>query len=770
MPRILDRYVVRELSGPFGISIGVFMFFLVIDRIYQLTDLVITKHVPFRLVLPLLVFLLPPLLSLTLPIALLLAVLIAGGRLTADLEVTAFQALGVSPLRLFRPFLVAGLAVSVLVACLTLVVNPWAAAAFQHQLFTIVQGRAVTGIQQQTFHATFPQMVLYVEDVSPSQVVLRRVLASDERDPALLRIIVAREGRFLADEEQRRLTLRFIDGSVDESDAQDLHRFRHTQFSVYDVNLTLTMSGAPSGPEIKPEKEMPLSQLIATAFRSERGRETAAPYLVELHKRFALPVAALVFVLAGFPLGIRSSRGGRAAALASSFVIVVCYYILSTSLEDPALKGRLPAAVAVWLPNVLFGLLGLMLLRAASVRIPRTWLEILWKVATRPVNPAETPERKPTGRRRPTRLSGRRSSIFIIDRYLLRQYFLLIVSGLLVGAVFSVVVDLLQSLDRFLRGKPPWIYIVQHFVYLLPRELYKALPLIVLVSTIFLFLSLTRQRELDALKAAGISLYRVSAPVLATALFISVAALVFQEAALPEITARGDEVDRVKIRGFPPRHLQRQGQVWYRSSETRFIRIALLDPIAKSLDGLVLLDLDQGFRVVNRIDVAKAQWTAAGWRMSNGITRQIDRSDQVQSTTFESREGGIAEHVDDFIQVQRPPDTMNFLELRAYVAKLRERGHRVGAYVVQLHSKLSFPLVHFIMALVAIPFALFSPRSGGRAVGIGVAIVIAVGYWMVHSMALAFARSDLLPAALAAWTANIIFTGVGAALLFNART
>jgi lipopolysaccharide export system permease protein len=94
----------------------------------------------------------------------------------------------------------------------------------------------------------------------------------------------------------------------------------------------------------------------------------------------------------------------------------------------------------------------------------------------------------------------------------------------------------------------------------------------------------------------------------------------------------------------------------------------------------------------------------------------------------------------------------------------------VGKYLVQLYSKLSFPLVHVIMALVAIPFALASPRSGGRAVGIGVAIIIAVGYWVVHSVALALAQADLLPPALAAWTANIVFAGIGAALYLSAQT
>jgi lipopolysaccharide export system permease protein len=130
----------------------------------------------------------------------------------------------------------------------------------------------------------------------------------------------------------------------------------------------------------------------------------------------------------------------------------------------------------------------------------------------------------------------------------------------------------------------------------------------------------------------------------------------------------------------------------------------------------------------------------------------------------------MPEHIDDFIRVQDAPDTMSFLELRAYVGKLREGGHRVGKYLVQLYSKLSFPLVQVIMTLVAIPFALASPRSGGRAVGIGVAIVIAVGYWVVHSIALALAQADLLPPALAAWTANIVFAGIGAALFLGAPT
>jgi len=606
--------------------------------------------------------------------------------------------------------------------------------------------------------------------VSPSQVALRGVLASDERDLALSRVIVAREGRVLADQRTRQVTLRFIDGSVNETDAADPRRFRHTTFTIYDMNVELRPPAAGSKQESKPEKEMSVGQLVAAARLYAGDATMAAPFRIELHKRLALPIAAVVFVLVAFPLGIRAQRGGRGVALALGFAIMMSYYTLSSALDGLPLSGKLPVSVAIWLPNVLFAGLGLILLRAEAIAWPTGWLEPVWNAAKRLRIPRIRRAPKAPVARQPARLRGPRASTFMFDRYILREYLLLLGISLLVASVLTVIVDLLQSLDRFLRIKPQWAYIAQHFLYLLPRELYKGLPLVVLVSTVFLFLSLTRQRELDALKAAGVSLYRACLPVLAMALCISLGALLFQEVALPEITARGDEVDRVKIRGYPPRHLVRQGQIWYRSSDTRFLRIALLDPAAKSLDGLVQLDVDREFRLLSRLDVARAQWTPDGWQMWSGILRQIGPGGRVKSTTFEHERVDMPEHVDDFIRIQKLPDTMSFLELRAYVAKLRSGGHDVGGYLVQLYSKLAFPLVHVIMALVAIPFALSSPRSGGRAVGVGVALVIAVGYWMVHAVAVAFGRADLLPPALAAWTANIVFAGVGAVLLLRART
>ena len=784
---VLDRYIARELISPFAFACALLTFFLVIDRIYHLTDLVITKGVPFSLVMQLLVFMMPAFLANTFPMAFLVAVLLAGGRLASDLEIVAFKSAGVSAVRLFRPILAASLLIVGGTAVLTLVVNPAANGEFQRQLFRILQARAVSGLQERIFNP-FGELMIYVEDVSTSQVALRGILVSDERDPTLSRIISAREGRLLTDEANRRITLRMMNGAVNEADilpvdvpkattvdapsptggAAGASRYRYTRFDIYDMSLSVdsSMKGAPRVE--KPEKDLSLADLGAKIEEYRNDPQSRAPFQVERHKRYALPLAALVFGLIGFPLAIRSHRGGRSIALVGSLVILVTYYLMMTSLEGAALRARLPAAFAIWAPNALFGTVGLGLLIATA----REWrwpaMPAVWRVfeAMRRAMPG-----RPAWRPRPGTggAGGARDSTHIVDRYLIREYVTFMGIGLAVAAALFIVIDLLKTLDKYLRVKPPLLYIFEHFLYRLPAALHDGLPVVMLVATIFLFLTLSRYHELTALKAAGVSLYRVAAPVLGVGLLVAIGAGLFQELALPVLNERGDEVDRVKIRGQAPRHLQSRQRLWVRSADTRFYRVELLNPATNDLYGVTILELDRDFRLTNRLDARRAHWTAGGWELSEGAYREISSEGKVQTVPFGWTALDLKEELDDFLRIQKPVSTMSFWELRDYISQLEAAGFQIRKYLVELYSKLSFPLVNLVMVLVAIPFALQSPR-GGRLFGIGLAIIIMAGYLVVHYVALAFARADLLPPLIAAWTANVIFMGIGVSLLLRART
>jgi LPS export ABC transporter permease LptG len=783
--RVLDRYLITELVSPFGFGLALFTFFLVIDRIYHLTELVVTKGVPFHLVLLLLVYMLPSFLAHTLPMALLVAVLLAGGRLAGDLEVIAFKAAGVSVLRLFRPVVASAALVASVTALLTLVVNPIASEEFQRQLFRILQTRAVSGVQERVFNATFGDVIIYVEDVSPSQVALRGLLVSDERDPKISRIITAREGRLLTDEETRRITLRLINGAVNEADvlpagpppgsgveqgrpggAAAASRYRYTNFAMYDMSLSVDTPLRGSTRADKPEKDLGLRALIARIESLAQDPHGRVPYEVELHKRFAFPAAALVFALVAFPLAVRSHRGGRSIALAGSLVILVSYYLVMTSLEGFALRERLPAWAAIWTPNIVFAVIGLTLLVVTALEWRPPRLTVVWRAVAAArgllAGRAAAPESPRVGR-------GPTDSTHILDRYLIREFLAFVGIGLGVAAALYVIVDLGDTLNRFLRVKPPLLYIIEHFVYRLPAALHQGLPVIMLVATIFLFLSLSRFHELTAMKAAGISLYRVSAPVLLMGLSAAVSAMLFQELFLPRLNELGEEVDRVKIRGQLPRHLQSRQRLWLRSADSRFYRVELLSPQTNDLYGVTVLEVDRQFRLLNRLDARQAHWTESGWELRDGAFREIEAGGTVQTVPFTLTALHLTEEIDEFTRIHKDFESMSYWELRDYVARLEAAGFQAKKYLVALYSKLSFPLVNLVMVLVAIPFALQSPR-GGRLFGVGLAIAIMAGYLVVHYVALAFARADLLPPFVAAWTANVIFLGIGMSLFLRART
>jgi lipopolysaccharide export system permease protein len=767
--RVIDRYILREHLAPFALSLALLTVALLLDRVYQMTDLVITRGVPLHLVIGLLLLMLPAFLAHTLPMALLVAILLAGGRIASDFEIVAFRASGVGPLRLLRPVLVAATLLSLMTLGLTLAVIPWANRAFQTQLFRTLESRATSGINERIFNTLFGDTVIYVNEISPSQVALRGLVVSDERDPKLARIITAREGRLLADPEARRITLRLIDGSISESEpggTTAAPRSRYTAFGLYDMSLSVqtAFKGAPR--TWKPEKSLSAADLADSA-RAAPDARAAAPFRVELQKRWALPFAALAFAIVGFPLAVGSAWRGRGLALAGSLVILAAYYLVMSSLESQALAGQLPAWLAIWLPNLLTvgAGAGLVLHQLAPMRSSR--LARAGRALRRPLSararrlgPRVPVERRPT---------TSRDSTHLIDRYLVRTYLTYFILTVLVAATVFVVIDLLDTLDRYLRHKPPLRYIVQHFVYRLPVGVHERLHIVTLVATVFLFLAMSRHHELTAMKAAGISLFRLSAPILALALLTAAGTGLFQELFVPDLNQRGDELDRVKILGMPPRHLWVRQRVWFRSADTRFFRLDLVDPTSSEVRGLAVLEIDRDFQLQNRLDAARARWTPGGWILSEGALTEIDAGGRIQVVPFSMTALDMPEKFDDFTEIQRPIDQMSFAELRGYIGRLRASGYQVQKQLVKLYSKLSFPLAHLVMALVAIPLAVQAPR-GGRLAGLGLAIGILAGYMLVDYSAIAFARADLLPPLMAAWTANIVFLGIALALFVRVRT
>jgi lipopolysaccharide export system permease protein len=365
MGKIVHRYIFRELLVPFLFGLSVFTFVLLIARLLRLIELVVNRGVPAWNIVKIFAYIVPAFLEVTIPMAMLLAIIVAFGRLSADSELTAFRSSGLSLYQLMTPVVIFVVLAGVITAGLTVWARPWGNRSLRSALFEIAKSRASAGIRQQVFNDEFPGLVIYTEEIDPTTDTLRHVLISDDRDERQRNRIFAREGVMVSDKATETVMLRLKDGFIQTTDARRGTEYQ-TEFQSYDVNLDLRRALAGDHEREHDPKEMPLAELESTIAAKEAAGTAAGLEKAEYHRRFALPFACLVFGLVAVPLGIQPARGVRARGFAVSIVLIFCYYILLSAGQAMAEQRLLPAPVGLWLPNVVFVVFGAYVFRQAA--------------------------------------------------------------------------------------------------------------------------------------------------------------------------------------------------------------------------------------------------------------------------------------------------------------------------------------------------------------------------------------------------------------------
>lgn len=370
MPRFgmgptLRRYFLREVAVPFLLGIGVFTFILLIARMLKLVELVVNRSVPILQIAKLFAYILPTFLEVTVPMALLLAVLLSFGRLSADSEIVALKTSGISLYQMVVPVIAFTGLVTLLALLLALYARPWGNSNLKASLYEIAKTRASAGLRERVFNDDFAGLVIYVEHIEPPGDQLGGILIADARDPNQRNTVLARNGFLVGNEEAHTVTLRLLDGSI-HTFLPGEKSYHKTDFTTYDVSLNLAVALARFSQREKDAQEMTLGELRnVIAQRSAAGRPVNAE-LVELHRKFSLPFACLVFGLVGVPLGVQPVRAVRSRSFSVSLTLIFVYYLLLTAGEAMAEKGVLPAIIALWIPNVVFAALGVVLFVAVA--------------------------------------------------------------------------------------------------------------------------------------------------------------------------------------------------------------------------------------------------------------------------------------------------------------------------------------------------------------------------------------------------------------------
>lgn len=368
MRKIINRYIFKEIAFPFIIILFVLTFVLLMGKILQIMDLIINKGVSVFSIAKIIVCLLPSFMLFTIPIALLIAILIAMGRLSADNEITALKNAGVSLAQMYYPVAIASLITFILTILISYFLVPHSNFATKRLLFNIAQQNASIGIKEKVFNADFKDFLIYAEKIPANQDYLEGVIVSDNRMLGEQNTILAKKAFLVSNQESMTVKLRLEDGSI-HTVSSDLKHYRKVDFKSYDINLDLSTALANLDNASKSSTEMTMAELLERMKKPGLDKAAVRELAIEVHKKFSIPLSCIFFGLLALPLGIRSHRSVKSRGFAVGLIVVSVYYLLRIGGEALVETGYLSPEVGVWVPNFIFASAGIFLLYAANKEI-----------------------------------------------------------------------------------------------------------------------------------------------------------------------------------------------------------------------------------------------------------------------------------------------------------------------------------------------------------------------------------------------------------------
>ena len=360
MNKIISRYIFREIALPFFLILFVLTFVLLMGKILQIMDLMVNKGISVVDILHLVMLIMPSFLMFTIPIALLVSILIAMGTFSADNEITALKAAGVSLLQIYYPVAVASLLTFICTIVIGYYLVPQSNFATKKLLFELATQNASIGIKEKVFNSDFKDLLVYADKIPANGEYMEGVIISDKRSTEEQNTIIAKKAFLVADTKRMIVKLRLENGSI-HTVSPDLKNYRKVDFRIYDLILDLSTTLATYSEEYKSSTEMTLTELLERMKKPGLDGSAIRELAIEVHKKFSIPLSCIFFGLLALPLGITSHRAVKSRGFAVGIIIVAAYYLLRIGGEALAETGRLSPAVGVWTPNVIFAIIGVLL-------------------------------------------------------------------------------------------------------------------------------------------------------------------------------------------------------------------------------------------------------------------------------------------------------------------------------------------------------------------------------------------------------------------------
>lgn len=357
--KILRNYFLNEFIAPLIFAIIVLNLVFILGYLVQIAHLVINKGVDIYSVAKLFFLRIPAQLTYILPIATLVAILLSMGRLSSDNEIISIRASGINLIWLILPLLTFGLILSLVMVIFNDRVIPYAHFASRKTLVEIGIKNPTAAMEPGVFINSFDKYIIFIYAIQENKLHNVRIYEPQGEDKPT-RVIIAKKGEFIADPVKNTIKLKLIDGTMDEPDPKNPNNFYKLNFNTYFMTLNLASGQDKNAIEKKP-KDMTIRELKNEIARFKSQKIEFAPLVAEINEKLSLAFSSFIFMLLGIPLAVITRRREKSINFGLAFLIVIIYYPLLLACEALALQGHLNPVLALWIPNILFGAVGLIM-------------------------------------------------------------------------------------------------------------------------------------------------------------------------------------------------------------------------------------------------------------------------------------------------------------------------------------------------------------------------------------------------------------------------
>jgi LPS export ABC transporter permease LptG/LPS export ABC transporter permease LptF len=781
--RILSRSIFREVVTSSVLGTVLFTFVLFLQRVGKLFETLVRSSAPPKTVAQLFALDVPFTFSFTIPLGVLAGVLITLNRMSADGEITAMRANGISSRKVVAPILTVGMIAMMITATSTLWITPYSISTTYKIVNKLLAAQLTAEVQPRVFAEQFPNKVLYVGDVVPGPIARWRNVFLADLTPAEERtneghersdeprITVASEALAVPDVPRNLIQLTMLNQNSYEA-GKDVTQYYKTGAP---ESVTLLQASRPNEVHAKGFTEIDTIPLFRVAYHDRTlTREQRTEARLELQHRLSLPPACILLALLGIPLGVSTRKGGKSTAFVVTVSLAFLYWMGLIAMNGLAKQHKLPVEIAVWIPNAVFAAIGLLLLLRLERPGHRDWVGTVKGAIDR--LGARLRGGLATAQAARTILRPRlRFPLLpqIFDTYVLGTFVFYFLLLLVSFVLMTLVYTFFELLNDIVRNQIPMAMVFKYLFFLTPKLIYDSTPVSVLVTVLITFGILTKHNEITAFKASGISMYRLALPVLFAAGLLSGGLFAFDHTYLPKANRIQDGL-RAVIKGRAPQTYLHPEHRWIFGEGSRIFYYNYLDPIERTMSGVRVYELDRAsFRLLRHISAERAKWEPSlhTWVFENGWDRAWTSGKEVlqsfagQTKTFEE----VSEKPNWFLQEVLQEKQMNFEELSSYIRTLQQSGVETIALQVQFYRKFSVPLFALIMSIISVPFAFLAGNRGAMA-GVGISFVIAIAYWATDSISQQLGNVSLLPAAAAAWAPDVVFALAGFYFFSRMRT